>query len=318
MEIAKAITKHVLEDKVQKLEGVDLDSIYLRVILNSLCNAKCYFCHEEGQSVISDLPAEILRQAAIDSSELGIKRIKYTGGEPLLRKDLADLTAMIKSVDPEIEISMTTNGIGIERKIDQLVDAGLDRINVSLHSVDRENYKRIFRVDALDKVLRGLDYAKDSGLKAIKINATVSRYNLHEIFEIAKYSQQMGFEFRIHYLLPSNEEAAQTIVPRSELNRYLKDHSDRLETIERHGKETTRYHQGELTVDVKKGNFAGKCKRCDYLSRCNEGIYALRLTPEGKLRPCLYLDSLEMNFANAIKEGNSKEVMKEAYRRVIK
>jgi len=297
--------------------GMDKESLYLRVILNSVCNAKCYFCHEEGKKVFKNLPTDILLQVVSDSVSLGFKKVKYTGGEPLLHKDLASITSRIKSIDHEIEISLTTNGILIKENIDELLDAGLDRMNISLHSMDRENYKRIVGVDALDKVLNGLDYVSKLGVKGFKINMTVSTYNLNELPAIAEYANDNGFEFRIHNLLPSNKEAENTLVSASDIKRFLENYTDFKEKIIQNGKLTTRYHGHNYSVDVKYSRFNKKCKRCSYVKKCNEGIYALRLTPEAILRPCLYRDDLQLDFHKAIEEGNSREVMFEAYKRVV-
>jgi len=297
--------------------SMDKKSLYLRVILNSLCNAKCYFCHKEGERVIKDLPIDILMKAVSDSASLGFKKVKYTGGEPLLRKDLALITQIIKIIDSDIEISMTTNGILVKEKIDSLLKAGLGRMNVSLHSLNRENYKKIVGVDALDKVLDGLNYVKKIGMKGVKINMTVSQYNIHELPSIARYAAKNGFEFRIHNLLPSNEEAKNTLVSIKDIKKFLEGCTLKNQKIIKHGKTITRYYGEDYTIDVKGSRFNNKCKGCTYLAKCNEGIYALRLTPEGYLRPCLYRDDLQFNFKQAIKLGNSKLIMFKAYKQVI-
>jgi cyclic pyranopterin phosphate synthase len=292
------------------------DSLYLRVILNSACNAKCYFCHEEGQNTKENLPKDVILEAVKEAASLGFKKVKYTGGEPLLRKDLVEITRSIKAIDPEIEISMTTNGIRLKETIDSLLEAGLDRVNVSLHSLDRENYKKITKVDALDKVLEGLDYLKQKGLKDVKINFTLSSYNLHEVFDLAKYAKKQGFQFRIHDLLPSNKEAEETLIPKKDIEDFLDKECDYKEVINKDGKNISRYYKDGSSVDIKGATYHEKCKQCEYTSKCNEGIYALRLSAEGMLRPCLYRDDLQIDFVKSMINGTTKQDMTEAYRRV--
>ena len=141
----------------------------LRISLIDKCNLRCTYCMPaEGLPWLhksSLLTAEeAVRLADIGVRILGVKDIRFTGGEPLVRHDLAEIIAGVRELHPEVPISITTNGIGLDKKVDTLVDAGLTRVNVSLDTVDREAFAELTRRDRLPQVMRGLAAAKDAGL----------------------------------------------------------------------------------------------------------------------------------------------------------
>lgn len=290
---------------------------YLRVLVNSICNSRCYFCHSEGVSNLRELDAEMLTQAVKDSAALGFKKIKYSGGEPTLRKDLSVMTRAIKQIDPSIEVSMTTNGFLLRQCIDELIEAGLDRFNVSLHSLDRQTFRKMYGVDRLDDVLEGIDYSLKRKFNKIKVNLTVSSYNLDEIQRIGEYCAGRNLEFRIHDLLPSNNEARKTMIPLEDIKTYLANKAKEIKSRASDGKLMTTYVFDSFKVDIKGRNMGKKCNGCSYISKCGEGIYAVRLDTEGILHPCLYREDLQLDYASSVKKGNSLVTMKEAYKRMV-
>ncbi len=152
----------------------------LRVSLTDRCNLRCSYCMPaEGlewlpdDSVLTD--AEIVRLIDIGVHLLGIREVRFTGGEPLVRRGLVDIVAGTRAVSPDLEISMTTNALGLARTAHALKAAGMDRVNVSLDSVRPETFHAVTRRDRLHDVVEGLAAAAEAGLGPIKINAVLLR-----------------------------------------------------------------------------------------------------------------------------------------------
>ncbi len=151
----------------------------LRIVVNSVCNYRCIFCHFEGQGkfLSRELSAEDIGFVASVAKELGVDDFKITGGEPLLRRDIVKVVDEINKVGPK-DLSLTTNGYLLDVYAEELLNHGLRRLNISLHSLDRGKYRFITGVDALDKVLENIDYVGGLGFKQIKLNVVVLRGGL--------------------------------------------------------------------------------------------------------------------------------------------
>ncbi len=146
----------------------------LRVSVTQRCDLACFFCHREGEHDPGKemTPAEIGRIVEV-ASGLGVTKIKVTGGEPLMREDIVEV---IRLISPHVrEVSMTTNALQLPGKAIALREAGLKRVNISLHSLKRETVKRIAGVDCLDGVKAGIRAADEAGLKPIKLNFVVMK-----------------------------------------------------------------------------------------------------------------------------------------------
>ena len=180
----------------------------LRMSLIDKCNLRCRYCMPaEGLDWLkkTDMLAahEVIRLAGIAITQLGIEKIRFTGGEPMVRADLVNIIQDVHSAYPHIELSMTTNGINLERKIDELVAAGLARINVSLDTVCPETFAKITRRDRLTKVLDGLHAAKAAGLDPIKINAVLLRdINDDQATELLTWTIEHGYQLRFIEQMP--------------------------------------------------------------------------------------------------------------------
>ncbi|MFF5989796.1 GTP 3',8-cyclase MoaA [Prauserella flavalba] len=180
----------------------------LRVSLTDKCNLRCTYCMPAegldwmpGEQLLTD--DELLRLMGIAVSLLGVTDIRLTGGEPLLRPRLEQLVARIKALDPAPRLSMTTNGIGLAKRAQAFADAGLDRINVSLDSVDRETFERITRRDRLRHVVDALAAARDAGLNPVKINAVLMRgVNEHQATALLRFALDNGYHLRFIEQMP--------------------------------------------------------------------------------------------------------------------
>src|SRR6201996_5032279 len=180
----------------------------LRVSLTDRCNLRCSYCMPpEG---LDWLPAPGVRPGGggvrsvrIGAETLGIREVRFTGGEPLLRRDLVSIIAATAALSPRPEISLTTNGIGLGRRAASLREAGLDRINVSLDTLRPEVFRKLTRRDRLSDVLSGLAAAASAGLTPVKVNAVLMRdLNDDEAPELLRYCLDHGYELRFIEQMP--------------------------------------------------------------------------------------------------------------------
>jgi cyclic pyranopterin phosphate synthase len=180
----------------------------LRVSLTDRCNLRCAYCMPpEGLDWLPS-PAlltddEVARLVRIGVERLGITEVRFTGGEPLLRRGLPDIVARTAALRPRPEISLTTNGIGLTRLAATLREAGLDRINVSLDTLRPEIFRSLAKRDRLDDVLAGLAAAADAGLTPVKVNAVLMRgLNEDEAVPLLRFCLDHGYQLRFIEQMP--------------------------------------------------------------------------------------------------------------------
>ena len=184
----------------------------LRVSLTDRCNLRCTYCMPaEGlewfptDEVLND--AEVLRLVGIAVEQLGVTKIRFTGGEPLLRRSLEQIVAGAKSLRTRAgrapELSLTTNGVGLDKRVSGLAAAGLDRVNVSLDSLDRARYAALARRDRLDAVLAGLAASEAAGLLPVKVNSVIMRgVNEVDVAPLAQFCLERGYQLRFIEQMP--------------------------------------------------------------------------------------------------------------------
>lgn len=179
---------------------------YLRISVTDRCNLRCVYCMPaEGIRLLKHediLTFDEITQVVKEAVSLGINKVRLTGGEPLVRKGIVDLVRMIGEVKGIDDFSMTTNGILLDRFAKELKEAGLDRVNVSLDTLDAEKYREITRGGDIDKVFAGLQAAKDAGLTPIKINCVVNKSSDEpDALQVKRFSEENGFQPRfIHQM----------------------------------------------------------------------------------------------------------------------
>jgi cyclic pyranopterin phosphate synthase len=180
----------------------------LRVSLTDRCNLRCTYCMPPegldwlpGESQLTD--DELIRLLDISVRMLGITEVRFTGGEPLLRRGLVSIVARTAALSPRPEISLTTNGIGLARQAEPLHAAGLDRVNVSLDTLDPQTFVKLARRDRLPDVLAGLRAAASTGLAPVKVNAVLMRdINGHEAADLLQYCLDQGYQMRFIEQMP--------------------------------------------------------------------------------------------------------------------
>jgi cyclic pyranopterin phosphate synthase len=246
----------------------------LRVSVTQRCNLRCIYCHAEGErSPETEIPLEDVREILRVAASLGIRSVKFTGGEPLIREDILDI---VRAVPRGMESSMTTNGILLGRYARQLRDAGLSRINVSLDSLDPACYRDITGHDRLAEVLEGIDAALGAGLTPIKLNMVVLKgVNEDEVEAFLGYVR--GNRDLILQLIELVDVGSCT--SHAEINRLEQDLESRSKII------LTRrmHHRKKYCVDGAEVEVVRPRHNTEFCAFCNR----LRVTSDGKLKPCL-------------------------------
>ena len=262
----------------------------LRVSLTDRCNLRCSYCMPaEGlewlpdESVLTD--AEIVRLIDIGVRLLGIREVRFTGGEPLVRRGLVDIVAGTRAVSPDLEISMTTNALGLSRTAHALKQAGLDRINVSLDSVRPESFHAVTRRDRLHDVVEGLAAAAEAGLGPIKINAVLLRgLNDEEAPELLRWCLDHGYDLRFIEQMPLDAQhswSRMEMVTADEILASLEKEFVLTPATEPRGSapaELFLVDGGPATVGVIASVTRPFCGDCD----------RVRLTADGQVRNCLF------------------------------
>ena len=279
----------------------------LRVSLTDRCNLRCAYCMPpEG---LDWLPApqvltgeEIVRLIRIGVTSLGIREVRFTGGEPLLRRDLESIIARTAALTPRPDISLTTNGIGLARRAVALREAGLDRINVSLDTLRPEVFRKLARRDRLPDVLDALSAAAAAGLTPVKVNAVLMRdLNEDEAPGLLRYCLEHGYELRFIEQMPLDAQhgwkrtdmvTAEEIFDSLSRAFALSEDSERVRGAA--PAETFLVDGGPARVGVIASVTRPFCGACD----------RVRLTADGQIRNCLFARS-ESDLRALLRSGAS-------------
>lgn len=293
---------------------------YLRVSVTDRCNLRCIYClPEEGIRLMAHdniLAYEEITAIARLAAELGINKLRLTGGEPLVRANLPSLVSMLAEIEAVDDISLTTNGILLKEYASELKRAGLRRVNVSLDSLNQDKFERITRRRKLAEVLQGIEAAKACGLNPVKINMVVMRgVNDNEVLDFARLTVSEGWHVRFIELMPFNLENPPESHSTQAGGEFQPKFISAEEIKERLGS------LGELKPCMGvSGNGPAKYFRFSkakgtvgfitpvsqhFCFQCNR----LRLTAEGRLRPCLLSDQ-EIDLRQPLRDGASPEKLK--------
>ena len=285
----------------------------LRISLTDRCNLRCVYCMPEEmvfkprEEILTDDEIMTVVRAA---AELGVRKIRLTGGEPTVRPGLVDLTRRIAEVPGINDLAMTTNGIRLAGLAQGLVEAGLRRVNVSLDSLDREKFRRITRWGDLDQVLDGLDAARAAGLTPIKLNAVVVRgFNENDVVELARLTTTRDWTVRFIEMMPFGSVAGfqtSAYVPSAETMAKIEAAIGPLRPLDVSGYDPARTYR-----------FEGAPGTLGFISSVSQPFCAqcgrLRLTAEGRLRLCLLRDD-ETDLRTPLRSGATYEEIRERFR----
>ncbi|WP_040797607.1 GTP 3',8-cyclase MoaA [Nocardia higoensis] len=275
----------------------------LRVSITEKCSLRCTYCMPaEG---LPPIPAdelltaeEIVRLVALAVEELGVREVRFTGGEPLMRRDLERIIAGCHQRVPQVPLAMTTNGVGLAHRARGLAEAGLHRVNVSLDTVDPLGFARLTRRDRLDSVLAGIRAARDAGLAPVKVNAVLMRGTLAGAPDLLRWCLDEECELRFIEEMPldaDHEWARANMVTAAELLEVLGARF----TLDEVGRADPSAPAEKWLVDggpAAVGIIATVTRKfCDSCDRT-------RLTADGMLRSCLFSDQ-EFDVRQALRGG---------------
>ncbi len=280
----------------------------LRISVTDRCNFRCFYCLPNGEPPMARkdtiLTFEEIAYLADIFVSLGIEKIRLTGGEPLLRKDIAKLAASIARLKPALkDLALTTNGYIFPELAERLQFAGLDRVTISLDSLDRDKFTRMTGVDALQKVYAAIAAAKANGFDPIKINAAVIRgHNDDEVVDFARFAREQAVSMRFIEFMPldsGHEWSREMVVPGREIHAAINAIYP-LELVDKdRGSETSWKYRfadgapGEIGIIAPVTEmFCGQCSR-------------IRLTADGQIRTCLF-STTEHNLRDHLRSGAAR------------
>ena len=291
----------------------------LRVSLTDRCNLRCAYCMPpEG---LDWLPApeqltddEVVRLVRVGVERLGIREVRFTGGEPLLRRGLAGIIARTARLRPRPEISLTTNAIGLKRSAAALRAAGLDRINVSLDTLRPETFRKLTRRDRLPDVLDGLTAAAEAGLAPVKVNAVIMRdLNDDEPVPLLRFCLERGYELRFIEQMPLDAQHGwkrAEMVTAAEILAALRREFTLTpgDPRQRGSAPAERFvvDGGPAQVGVIASVTRPFCGTCD----------RVRLTADGQVRNCLFART-ESDLRGPLRAGAGDAELAEAWRRAV-
>jgi cyclic pyranopterin phosphate synthase len=308
----------------------------LRISVTDRCNFRCFYCLPDGEPPLARkatiLTFEEIAYLAEIFVALGIEKIRLTGGEPLLRRDLETLVekiARLKSPDIEdrirdsrfkirdsklLDLALTTNGHTLAKRAENLKRAGLDRVTVSLDSLKRENFQKITGVDKLEEVLTAIEAAQRAGLNPVKINAVIVRgYNEDEVVELAKFAREQSVSMRFIEYMPldsAHEWNRNLVVSGREIREKINEIFPlRLKETSRGAETAWKFAfadgaAGEIGIIAPVTEmFCGACSR-------------IRLTADGQIRTCLF-STAEHNLRDLLRGGASRAEIIEFIESVI-
>ncbi len=272
----------------------------LRIAITSRCNMSCLYCHHEGEEAgpagQREMSEDEIVKVILAGADLGVKRVKFTGGEPLMRPDLESI---LKRLPEGLEVSLTTNGTLLAERAKSLAEAGLDRVNVSLDSLDPGAYSRITggTAEDLDRVLEGIDAAIEAGLVPVKVNMVVLKENEDEVWDMVDFARDRGVILQLIELLDLSDHGLGGDLSRIE--KELESRADMVVTRDMHRRR--KYFIGGAEVEVVR-----PIDNTEFCANCNR----LRVTSDGKLKPCLLRNDNLVDLGSADLEETKRLIEK--------
>lgn len=285
---------------------------YLRISVTESCNLKCIYCIDDNnilntcnKNILSDDEIlKIVKQCEV----LGIKKIRITGGEPLVRKNIENLIYEINSIDGIEEIYITTNGVLLNDKLEKLKSSGLTGVNISLDSLKKDRFKELTRFDKLSEVLTSIDKALDLGLK-VKINTViVNDINKDEIIDFVNLSKDKNLNIRFIELMPIGAAKKHSGTSNEEILNIIRENFENI-------KEENKSKRSGPADYIKIDNYKGKIGFISPVSSCFcEECNRIRLTSTGFLKKCLHFNygvDLKKHLDDKIREDELNKLIYE-------
>lgn len=266
--------------------GREID--YLRISLTDNCNLRCIYCMEEKDNTFLEnedkLTNDEICKIVCESAKLGIKKVRFTGGEPLVRKDILELMQRINNIPDIQEIYLTTNGILLEENLDALSKSGLKGVNISLDSLNEENFKNLTRLGNLKKVLSAIEKCISLGIK-VKLNTVmIKEINENEVIDFVNLTLTKPIDVRFIELMPIGVGSKYKGINNEDIIETIKNNYKKFEEVKRN-------KSGGPATYIKLSGAKGKIGFISAISNCFcEECNRIRLTPEGFLKQCLHFN----------------------------
>lgn len=286
--------------------GREID--YLRVSVTDNCNLRCVYCMDEEDNKFlkkdEKLTDDEIYRVVKESAKLGIKKVRITGGEPLVRPGVVDLIGRINSIEGIEEIYLTTNGILLADRLDELVKNGLKGVNISLDSLKEDRFNKLTRLGHVDNVLAAIDKAISLGIK-VKLNTViVNDINKDEIMDFVNLTKEKEIDVRFIELMPIGIAINYKGVANEEVLNIIRRNASDFE-------EVVRNQSGGPATYIRLNGAKGKVGFISAMSNCFcEDCNRIRLTPEGFLKQCLHFD-YGVDLKSMLREGVNDEKLKE-------
>lgn len=256
----------------------------LRISITDRCNLSCMYCHNEGADCCScgprgyEMSPELICGIVREAAKFGVRKVKFSGGEPLFRKDFEDILACLP---PLKEVSATTNGILLEKRAKTLKAAGLDRVNVSLDTLDPKKYEEITGAPpgTLEKVIRGINSAVEAGLTPVKLNMVLLKgINENEIDAMMDFIRPYEGKviLQLIELMNIDPELSKYTIDSKALEKNLEERASEVRVRHLH-------HRKKYVIDGVEVEFVRPMDNSEFCAHCSR----LRVTADGKLKPCL-------------------------------
>jgi cyclic pyranopterin phosphate synthase len=291
----------------------------LRVSVTDRCNIRCFYCMPEENVRFKPrdeiLTFEEIARLVTVVAQMGIRRVRLTGGEPLVRSDLPRLVRMLRAIAGIQDIALTTNGILLAQQAQALKEAGLNRVNISLDTLSDETFRRISRRDGLDRVLQGIFAAQRVGFEKIRLNAVALRgITEAEVVPLARFARSQGMELRFIEFMPLDAEGhwrSDEILSGDEIRTILQAAFGPLVPVPRRD-------SSQPAVDFQFADGAGRIGFINSVTQpfcqdCNR----LRLTAEGQLRNCLF-STVEWDARRLLRGGATDQELSQLVRECVR
>ena len=285
----------------------------IRVSVTERCNLNCFYCHREGEwhKHHSEMTPDEIERILKIARELDIRKVKFTGGEPLCRDDIVEIVRRSAPL-MDRDVSLTTNGTLLSKYAYELKEAGLDRVNVSLDTLDPEKYRRITRKDMLNDAIDGIYAAVDAGLNPVKLNMVLLRgINEDEIEDMIRFAADTRTILQIIELEAPVEKEQTGFFKKYHVNpKFIEEH---LEKIAEQVKYNELHRRRRFVF-----NFEGKKAEVEIVRPMHNSEFCMyctriRLTSDGKLKPCLLRDDNLVDILTPLRSGATEKELKDLF-----
>lgn len=292
---------------------------YLRISLTDRCNLRCVYCMPmTGLTFVPNkelLTAAELEKVVRAAVEAGFNKFRLTGGEPTLRQDIVEVVRRMAAVDGVEQLVMTTNGYRLPHIAEELVAAGMKRVNIHVDSLNRARMAKIMRLGTVEKAWAGIEAAERAGLTPLKLNAVITRgYNDEDAVELARFTLDRPWQMRFIELMPfagPAEIALENYVSSDEVKSWIEAELGPLFPV----------NEGQLDGETRVYRLAGSAGTVGFISPISnpycDDCNRMRLTADGRIRLCLLSDK-ELNFRDTLRGGGGHAALVALFERAIR